>query len=82
MLVGVVLVYMVWLVRSTVRRMEGASGGGGEGGGGGGVWQMKSSSLKGHTQVGVFVCVCVCVRMCVCVCTLGWVSERESVSIC
>ena len=58
-LVGVVLVYMVWLVRSTVRRMEGASGGGGEGGGGG-VWQMKSSSLKGHTQVGVFVCARMC----------------------
>ena len=48
-LVGVVLVYTVWLIRSTLRRIEATSG---EGGGGGeGTWQMSSTLLKGHTQV-------------------------------
>ena len=46
-LVGVVLVYTVWLIRSTLRRMEATSG---EGGGGEGKW--SSTLLKGHTQVG------------------------------
>ena len=46
-----VVVYLVWLFRSTIRRMNANStpgGGGAEGKG-----HSRSSSLKGHTQVSV-----------------------------
>ena len=47
--VCVVVVYCAWLLRSTLHRL--AASGVQRGGGGGGKSHLRSSSLKGHTQV-------------------------------